>query len=150
LYKSLVRRRISSVFDHLSRGDYEHGLRGLAPDVHHRFAGQHPLGGERNDRDAVRQWFERAFRLFPSLQFTVSNVSVSGWPWDMRVAVEWVAEATPAIGPTYQNVGAHVMRVRRGRVTELHAYEDSQAVADACAVMCEAGIEEAAAPAITS
>jgi ketosteroid isomerase-like protein len=150
VYKRLVRGRVVSVFDHLSDGDYEYALRGLSQDVHHRFAGAHPLGGERATRDAVRLWFERLFRLFPSLQFTVYNVSVSGWPWDMRVAIEWVAEATPATGPTYRNVGAHVMRVQRGKVSVLHAYEDSQAVAAACALMAEAGISEASAEPITS
>jgi len=33
-------------------------------------------------------------------------------------------------------------------VVYFHAYEDSQKVADECRVMAEAGIEEAAAPAI--
>jgi ketosteroid isomerase-like protein len=118
--------------------------------VHHRCAGQHPLGGERHDDDGVRRWFERLFRLFPSLDFTVRSVAVSGWPWDMRVAIEWVAKATPVVGPEYLNVGAHVMRIRGGKVTELHAYEDSQAVAKACALMAQAGVEEASAIPITS
>lgn len=150
MYNLLVRPRVVGVFDHLSHGDYEYALRGLAPNVHHRFAGQHPLGGERQDRDAVRLWFERLFRLFPSLQFTVRNVRVSGWPWDVWVAVEWVADVTPAAGNAYRNVGAHVMRIKRGKVIHLHAYEDSQAVADACTVMAAAGIEEAAAEPIVS
>ncbi len=64
--------------------------------------------------------------------------------------VEWTAEVTPAVGPSYRNVGAHVLRIRRGKVSEFLAYEDSQAVADACAVMAEAGITEATAPPITS
>ena len=66
------------------------------------------------------------------------------------VFVEWTAEVTPAVGPTYQNVGTHVLRIRRGKVSEFLAYEDSQAVADACALMAQAGIDEATAPPITS
>jgi ketosteroid isomerase-like protein len=150
VYGVLVRRRIRRVFERLSVGDYEVALAGLSDDVHHRFAGDHALGGERHDRAGVRLWFERLFRLFPALRFTVTRVAVSGWPWDLSVAVEWRADVTPAAGPAYVNVGAHVLRIRRGRVACLHAYEDSQAVARACAVMAEAGIEEAVAPPIVS
>jgi ketosteroid isomerase-like protein len=150
MYGALVRRRIRRVFARLSMGDYEYALAGLHEDVHHRFAGDHPVGGERHDRGSVRLWFERLFRLFPELRFTVTDVAVSGWPWDLTVTVEWRADVTPASGPPYVNVGAHVLRIRRGRVACLHAYEDSQAVAEACARMAARGIAEAAAPPITS
>ena len=150
LYQRIVRRRVLDVFASLSRGDYANVLPGLAKDVHHRFAGDHPLGGERHDRDGVDEWFQRLYRLFPSLSFDVTAVRASGPPWDMLVAVEWTAEVTPAIGGAYSNVGAHLLRIRGGRVRCLHAYEDSQAVADACRRMSEAGIGEAAAPPITS
>jgi ketosteroid isomerase-like protein len=150
VYGVLVRRRIRRVFERLSVGDYEFALAGLTDDVHHRFAGDHALGGERHDRASVRLWFERLFRLFPELRFTVTRVAVSGWPWELTVAVEWRADVTAAAGPGYVSVGAHVLRVRRGRVACLHAYEDSEAVARACAVMAEKGIEEAAAPPIVS
>lgn len=150
MHQALVRRRVRAVFDSLSRGDVEAVLGGLSPQVHHRFAGDHPLGGERGDRDAVRRWFERLYRLFPSLDFTVTTVAVSGPPWDLTVAVEWSADVTPATGPGYTNVGAHVLRIRRGRVVCLHAYEDSQAVAEACRTMAAAGVDEAAAAPIES
>lgn len=150
MYRWLAERRVRGVFDALGRRDVEAVLAGLAPDVHHRFAGDHALGGERHDREAVRAWFARLYRLFPGLQFSVRRVGVSGPPWDLTVAVEWVAEATPASGPPYVNVGAHVLRVRGGKVVCLHAYEDSQAVAEACRVMREAGVAEAGAPPITS
>ena len=150
MYRLLAARRVRHVFDRLSVGDYETALAGLAPDVHHRFAGVHPLGGERHDPVAVRRWFERLFRLFPELRFTVTDTAVAGWPWDMTVTVQWRADVVPAVGEPYVNVGAHVLRVRRGRVACLHAYEDSQAVAEACARMAAHGIEEAAAAPIVS
>jgi ketosteroid isomerase-like protein len=146
----LAARRVRHVFARLSVGEYETALSGLAADVHHRFAGDHALGGERHDAEAVRRWFERLFRLFPELRFTVTRTAVAGWPWDLTVAVEWRAEVTPALGPAYVNLGAHVLRVRRGRVACLHAYEDSQAVGAACARMAAAGIEEADAAAVVS
>jgi len=146
----MAARRVRHVFARLSVGDYEPALAGLATDVHHRFAGDHALGGERHDAAAVRRWFERLFRLFPELRFQVTDVAVSGWPWDATVTVEWQAEVVPRLGPEYVNVGVHVLRVRRARVACLHAYEDSQAVAVACALMAAQGVGEAAAAPITS
>ena len=145
MYKLLVRRRIRDVFDAIGRHDLDTVLSGLADDVHHRFAGVHPLGGERHTKDGVAQWFDRLYRLFPDLSFEVHRVAVLGWPADLTVAVEWTAAVVPAVGDRYLNRGAHVLRVQRGRVTHLHAYEDSQAVAHACRVMAEAGVAEAAA-----
>ena len=149
MYRRLVERKVRDVFAALGRSDYDAVLPGLATHVHHRFAGEHPLGGERHDREAVRMWFERLYRLFPSLQFTVKNVHVSGPPWSMTVTVEWVADVIPKVGPPYANAGAHVLRIRRGKVVCLHAYEDSQAVANAGHLMHAAGVAEAAAPPIT-
>lgn len=73
---------------------------------------------------------------------------VSGPPWDFVVGVEWLAHAIPKAGEPYINEGAHIIRIRGGRVVYLHAYEDSQKVANACQRMAEAGIDEAAAPPI--
>lgn len=102
------------------------------------------MGGERHSRDAVRRWFERLFRLF-DLRFDVRRVLVAGPPWDLLVGVEWIAHVTPKAGEPYVNEGAHIIRIRRGRIVYFHAYEDSQKVADACRRMADAGIEEAAA-----
>ena len=86
MYHALVRQRVRRVFDSLSRGDYPSALSGVADDVHHAFSGEHPLGGERRSRAAVERWFERLYRLFPSLSFEVLEVVVKGWPW--RTAYE--------------------------------------------------------------
>jgi hypothetical protein len=46
---------------------------------------------------------------------------------------------TPKAGEPYVNEGAHIIRIRRGRIVYFHAYEDSQKVADACRRMADAG-----------
>ena len=144
----IIERRVRATFDGLSRGDYAPALAGLAEDVHHVFAGDHPLAGERYSRDAVRRWFERLFRLF-DLRFDVISVNVAGPIWNAKVAVEWVAHVTPKAGAPYENHGAHIIMIRRGRIVYLHAYEDSQAVAQACRAMAAAGIAEAQAAPIS-
>lgn len=149
VYHALVRRTVRRVFDNLSRGDYPAVLSGVAADVHHVFAGDHPLGGERHTKEAMERWFERLYRLFPSLSFEVKDVIAKGWPWNTVVAVEWLAGVTPQDGEPYVNEAAHLLRIRWGRVVYIHAYEDSQKVADACRRMAGKGIEEAAAAPLT-
>jgi ketosteroid isomerase-like protein len=97
----------------------------------------------------VARWFERLDRLFPGHEFDVRRIASRGWPWSTWVAVEWVAHLVPAAGPPYENEGSHWIHIRWGRVTYFHGYLDSQRVADACAEMTAAGIDEAAAAPIT-
>jgi ketosteroid isomerase-like protein len=149
VYRALIRRRVLAVFARLTAGDHASVVAQFANDVHHVFAGAHALGGERHSRDAVQVWFERLYRLCPQLRFEVGRVVSSGPPWNIWVAVEWVAHVTPAAGESYVNEGTHVIRIRRGRVAYLHAYEDSQKVAQACERMAAMGITEAAAPPIS-
>ena len=63
--------------------------------------------------------------------------------------VEWRAQVTPVVGPPYVNEAAHVIHIRWGRAVYVHAYENSQAVADACRHMAANGVPEAAAAPIT-
>jgi len=148
MYKALARRRVRASFDGLSSGDPSVALRGLADDVHHVFAGDHAVGGERHSRAAVERWFGRLLHLF-ELRFEIRRILVSGPPWHLTVAVEWFAQVRPKVGEPYTNEGAHVIVIHRGKVTYFHAYEDSQKVALACQGMAAAGIEEAAAAPIS-
>lgn len=148
MYGWLVRRRVEAIFALLSKGEWDAIVAGLAPDAHHVFPGESPLGGERNSRQAVRRWFERLGHLYPGHDFEVHRVSASGPPWNLWIAVRWTATLRPQIGEPYENDGAHWIRVRRGRVTAFHAYLDTQRIAAACRVMAEAGIAEAEAPPI--
>jgi ketosteroid isomerase-like protein len=43
MYKALVRRRVLTSFDALSRGEYTVAFEGLADDVHYAFAGDQLL-----------------------------------------------------------------------------------------------------------
>lgn len=150
MYGWLVGVVVRRQFDALSRGDSDAVLARCAPNIHHRFAGQHALGGERHDLQATRLWFARLNRLCPRIAFTVHRVLARGWPWDVTCAAEWSATVTPAAGPDYRNCGVHIIRVRRGKVVELLAYEDSQVVADALRLMAELGVAEASEEPITS
>lgn len=149
MYRRLVARQVEQVFAQLSRGEFDALAKDAAPDIHHSFAGEHALGGERHGHAAFVLWLGRLERLCPSLDFTVHEVLVNGPPWNLRVAARWTAQVRPAAGDPYVNHGVHLIRLRRFKVIELLAYEDSQVVAHACAQMTAIGITEAAAPPIT-
>jgi ketosteroid isomerase-like protein len=150
MYRYIVARRARGIFERLSRGEWEATLADIAEDVHHVFPGDNAVGGERHSREGMRLWFERLYRLFPNLQFEVKKVSVRGWPWHTQVAVEWIDHTTAADGVSYSNEGAHWITIRWGKGTYVHAYLDTEKVTEACGRMAAAGIEEAAAPPITS
>jgi ketosteroid isomerase-like protein len=150
MYSWLIARFVRLQFARVGRGNHGAVLRGVSDQVHHRFAGNHALGGDRHDKQSFQRWLERLSRLFPEIDFQVVSVSVRGWPWNFTVAAEWKALVTPAAGPTYTNSGVHVIVIHWGRVVRLFAYEDSQAVAEACRIMADHGMQEAAAPPITS
>jgi ketosteroid isomerase-like protein len=147
-YHAIVRRRIVRVFELISNDEWDAVLRDVREDVHHSFSGDHPLGGERHSRASLALWAERLGRLFPVHEFEVQQVIASGGPHNTWVNVRWSARLVPLEGPTYHNEGTHWMQLRWGKLTELHAYLDTQLVARACEAMVAAGVEEAGAPPI--
>ncbi len=96
----------------------------------------------------MRRWFQRLFHLFPRIEMQVHNMVVSGWPWNTQVVLEWTDRATPHTGQPVLNSGVHVFHLRWGRITRVHAYLDTQTVAQACHTLAAAGDREAAQPPI--
>jgi ketosteroid isomerase-like protein len=149
MYRAFVRRRIRGTFvRQLSRGDYPAVVSRTARDVAHTFPGEGALAGTRHSRDALRQWFERLFRLFPELRFEVEDIAVTGWPWRTVVAVRWRDWGRAADGEPYENRGCEVFEIRWGRATAISQYLDTKVIDDSLERMAAAGIEEACAPPI--
>jgi ketosteroid isomerase-like protein len=148
LYHAAVRRLLRQVFAQLNRGEWRDVLKRAAEDVHHVFAGDNAIGGERHSREAMGRWFERVYRLVP-VDIEVRNVASSGWPWNTIASVEWIDQVRPAAGEPYVQHGTHWFRIRWGKVTEIHAYLDTEKVDRAMRAMADAGIDEASAPPIT-
>lgn len=149
MYKLIAARRARKAFEALSDGDIEAVVKELPPHVHHLFPGDNALGGERHSREAFRRWLERVWTLFPEISFEVSEVAVRGWPWDLRVAVQWTDRGRAADGEPYENRGAHWIRIHRGKPVRVQAYLDTDKVTAALQRMSGAGVEEASAPQIT-
>ena len=148
MYRAFVERKIRNTFGQLGRGDYETSVGEMPPELYHNFPGEHALGGVRRTPEGMRRWFERLYEIFPNLDFEVERILVRGWPWDTAVAIEWVDRATAADGVPYVNEGTHVVRLRWGKLVYLHAYLDTQKVAEVCDRLAAGGMAEAAAPPI--
>lgn len=150
MYHSIVKRIATTNFQRVNDGDYDTLLAGCVQHVHHRFGGTHALGGERHDKDALRAWFQRLRRLDPTLTLTVTDVWVKGGPWNTRIIIRWTATSTYPDGSPYRNHGVHIVHMRWGKIHEIDANEDPQAVADVLHARATAGLNEAAAAPIES
>jgi ketosteroid isomerase-like protein len=150
MYHSIVARIARRNFERVNRKDFEALLKDCTPDVRHRFGGRHALGGERHDREALRLWFGRLGRLGRHLTLTVEDVWVKGLPHDTTVIIRWSATDTLPDESPYRNRGVHIVKMRWGKVLEIDAHEDSQAVAENLARQASLGVAEADAAPISS
>src|SRR5579883_11073 len=139
MYSFFVRRFIQQVFQSLNQGDYETVLKRVSPTITYAFSGSHVLGGTRHSIEAMRQWFERLYRLSPGLKFDIKNISVSGAPWNTMIVVEWVDVAKLADGSDYVKQGVHLIKMRWGKAVDIHAYLVTQKVQAMCERLAEAG-----------
>ena len=150
MYHAIVKRIAKKNFERVNERDFASLLKDCVPNVHHRFGGTHALGGERHDREALGRWLARLARLGPDMKLTVRDVWVKGRPHNTTVIVRWTNTDSLPDGSRYENHGVHIVKMRWGKIVEIDANEDSQAVAEALKMRAADGIEEAAAPPIVS
>jgi ketosteroid isomerase-like protein len=150
MYHSIVKRIARKNFLRVNQKDFDALLNDCAPNIHHRFGGSHALGGERYDREALRQWFGRLGRLGKHLTLSVEDVWVKGLPSDTTIIIRWSATDVLPDGAPYRNRGVHIVRMRWGKIVDIDAHEDSQAVAEGLAKQAALGVTEATAAPITS
>lgn len=150
MYHAIVKRIARRNFERVGEKDYAAILKGCAPNIHHRFGGDHALGGERHDRAALGRWFERLGRLSPTLRLTILDIWVKGGPWNTVVIIRWSAVQDLPDGSPYDNHGIHIIRMRWGKVVDIDANEDSQLVAAGLKIWAAHGVQEALADPITS
>ena len=151
VYSLIVEKAIRQSFDHVNNQRWDDAVKGLTPNAYHWVAGDHALGGERHNKQSVKQWFERMGRVFPNLHIDVEQVEVAGWPWNTTVFVKWKANAKLLDGrSSYVNRGVHVFKLRWGKVVSIEEYFGSQAAERGLAIQARAGLDEAAAKPIVS
>lgn len=150
MYHSIVKRMAKKNFERVNHRDFDSLLKDCVPNVHHRFGGNHALGGERHDREALSRWLGRLSRLGPGLHLTVQDVWVKGLPHNTTIIVRWSGTDTLPDGSPYNNHGVHIIKMRWGKIVDIDANEDSQAVAESLKMRAAYGLEEASAPPIVS
>jgi ketosteroid isomerase-like protein len=150
VYHNIVKRIAIQNFERVNQHQYADILKDCAADIHHRFGGNHALGGERHDREALSRWFARLGRLGPTLKLTVRDVWVKGWPHNTTIIVRWVGTQSMPDASPYENHGVHIIRMRWGKVVDIDANEDSQLVAEALKITAAQGVQEALAEPIVS
>ena len=146
LYATIVRRKIKRTFRDINQGDIQPMLDTLADPFVYIFHGTHALGGRRTSKSAMRLWWERVFRLLPGIRFDVQEVVISGWPWNMRVAVRSLVSGDLPNGELYSNTAFQFMKLRWGRITRIETMEDTQLLEQALRVVAESGYVEALEP----
>ena len=112
LYSHIVKKKIRQTFDDVNNPRWDEAVAVVAPQVHHRVSGIHALAGERNDKEALRRWFQRLGRVQPNLRLRINNIWVNGWPGNTTVFVQWDGTATLLNGDAYVNRGLHVFTLR--------------------------------------
>jgi len=70
---------------------------------------------------------------------------VKGLPHDTTIIIRWSATDILPDGLPYQNRGVHIVRMRWGKIVEIDAHEDSQAVAANLGIQAAMGVAEARA-----
>jgi ketosteroid isomerase-like protein len=150
MYHAMVKRIARKNFERVNQHDFDALLSDCVPNIRHQFAGHHALGGVRNDRQALRRWFERLKTVMPDLRLSVKDVWVKGWPHNTTIIIRWEARATLLDGSPYRNRGVHLVSMRWGKVVDIDAHEDSQAVVNCLAAQARNGVAEAATEPILS
>ncbi|MBI2772826.1 MAG: nuclear transport factor 2 family protein [Burkholderiales bacterium] len=149
MYHAIVAHKVRAVFASISRGDAWPMIDSLAPRFVYRFEGDSPIGGVRNSRESMQLWWERMYRLFPGLSFVVRDVLVAGAPWNTRICTQLDFLMPLPDGRTYRNVVMQSMRMRWGRITEIHTLEDTQRCERLLRWQADMGKAEALAPPIS-
>ena len=150
MYHAIVKRIARKNFERVNQRDFRSLLNDCVPNIHHKFSGDHALGGVRHDREALGLWLDRLARLGPNMKLTVRDVWVKGLPHNTTIIVRWTNTDHLPDGTTYSNHGVHIIKMRWGKIVDIDANEDSQAVEGWLKLQSSRGVEEASAPPIVS
>jgi ketosteroid isomerase-like protein len=122
MYKTIVASQVRKGYARISAGEFE-VEKVFARDAVFQMMGDHHLGGERRGHAAIRAWFEEVARLFPDLRLEPTEIVVSGWPWNTRVATRFRVSSAAA---GYVNEGIQFMRLRWAKAVEDRLFEDTK------------------------
>jgi ketosteroid isomerase-like protein len=115
----IVKSKVRSAFAALNRRDLPAFLSGWAEDATFIYPGNLSASGKLEGKKAIEGWFRKYLEQFPTLKFTLKNVSVQNifaLGGTNVVAVEWDINLTNREGKDFQNSGVTIISVKKGRV----------------------------------
>lgn len=150
MYRTIVRRRVRSLFAEVNRGNWQAVVDALSDNFVYRFIGDTPLGGTRTVKASMQEWFKRIFRLVPDAQLHPQMIVVEGAPWNTRVMTYvkfngTLPDSNGAKGGLYENEVMQLMHLKWGKIVSVLTIEDTQRFVNILPLLAAAGIAEAQA-----
>ena len=143
MYHTYISRRIHRLFDAINAGKAASVLVAYAHGFEHICVGNHALGGKRTRVGPMLDWYARLYRLLPGLHFEISQITVSGGPWNTLAVIEWTMSSQGAAATN--GTGMHVMRLCWGRMVQLIICPYGDAFSTPLEQLARDGVAEASA-----
>lgn len=134
VYHAIVAKKLRTLWSRMGHGQSGAAISQASDRLHFRFVAPPPLGVELRGQEAFAAWFELLFSYFPDLNFELTNVRVSGWPWKTHAVVRLDITTTLADGSQYANEAVQVLTIRWGKLAEDDVFEDTAKLMDAIAI----------------
>lgn len=147
MYHSLVARKTRGMFEKLNEADAGPFVAAVRDDVVFTYPGKHALGGTMHGREAIAEWFQRFFRFFPGIEWTIKDIVVEGPPWGKTVvSAEWSVHCVLENGHVFTNEGLHIIELKNAKASAVRVYLDTQRSAAALKSLADSGVDEARVP----
>jgi ketosteroid isomerase-like protein len=147
VYHSLVARKTRGMFEKLNEADAAPFVAAVRDDVVFTYPGKHALGGTMHGREAIAEWFQRFFRFFPGIEWTIKDIVVEGPPWGKTVvSAEWSVHCVLENGHVFTNEGLHIIELKNAKASAVRVYLDTQRSAAALKSLADSGVDEARVP----
>jgi ketosteroid isomerase-like protein len=135
------------MFEKLNESDAGPFIAAVRDDVVFTYPGTHALGGTMHGREAIAEWFQRFFRFFPGIEWTIKDIVVEGPPWGKTVvSAEWSVHCVLENGHVFTNEGLHIIELSKAKASAVRVYLDTQRSAAALKSLADSGVAEARAP----
>ncbi|MGJ3508638.1 nuclear transport factor 2 family protein [Enemella sp. A6] len=140
VYHAIVANKLRKLWAEMGHGQAGAAISQASDRLHFRFIAPPPLGVELRGQEAFAAWFELLYSYFPDLNFELTDVQVSGWPWKTRAVVRLNISTTLADGSPYTNEAAQLLTIRWGKLAEDDVFEDTAKLAEAIAIQRAHGL----------
>jgi ketosteroid isomerase-like protein len=147
MYHFLVARKTRSMFEKLNEADAGPFIAAVRDDVVFSYPGKHALGGTIHGRQAIADWFQRFFRFYPGIKWTIRDIVVEGQPWSKTVvSAEWSVYCVLENGHVFTNEGLHMIELKNAKASAVRVYLDTQRSAAALQSLADSGVTDAMTP----